>query len=125
MVVVREEARMSRNVLAECVGWSLRKGFVLVLAVEVVLASRRALVTVVRAAAQAVVLTSAPRIRMSLRPRMWVALAVTKARMTPEPVPTSRTSGLDEVGGKRDCRKLVSDDDERVSRKRKESSAGS
>ena len=109
MEVVREEGRMSRNVLAASIGCSLVEVAALVPVTGVVLAIWRALVTVVRAAEQAVVLTSTPSVKMSLRPRMWDALAATKARITPEPVPTSRTSGLDELGGKRECRKLVSD----------------
>ena len=66
---------------------------------------------------------------MSCRPKMVEALAVRKARTTPEPVPTSRTRGV-VVGAlavlaKRWDRKVLSEDEESVSRRRKESSDGS
>jgi hypothetical protein len=79
-------------------------------------------------------LTSIPRVSTSRRAKRVWAWAVRKARTTPEPGPISRRSGVGEsseflIWGeeveKRVARKAVSEEEESVSRRRKESSAGS
>lgn len=71
-------------------------------------------------------LMSTPRVRMSCRPRRVRAWAAMNARTTPEPVPTSRIVGIGACeGGNLALRNSVSGLDDRVSRRRKESSAGS
>lgn len=89
-----------------------------------------ALETVRLVAAQAKGETSMAVVRTCGVPKMVEAWAVRKAITTPEPGPTSRTKGVpgwgeEEEEEKRDERKAVSEGEERVSSRRKESSAGS
>ena len=87
--------------------------------------------TVSDVALQANSLTSMPSASTLLVPRRVLAWAATKARTTPEPVPTSRTRGQvvlasrGSVGLKRCFRNATSESEDRVSRRKKESSAGS
>lgn len=81
--------------------------------------------TVCEAALQAKLLMSVPRVSMSCRPNMLRALAATKANTTPEPTPTSSTSGGTDDSGKRFDKNAHSLTDDKVSSKRYESSAGS
>lgn len=98
---------------------------------EVEAFSETALETVRLVAAQAKGETSMAVVRTCVLPKMVEACAVRKAITTPEPGPTSRTNGAGEgeeegLGeAKRDERKAVSEGDESVSSRRKESSAGS
>lgn len=92
--------------------------------------SETALETVRLVAAQAKGDTSMAVDKTCGLPKMVEACAVRKAITTPEPGPTSRTKGAGEgeegLGeAKRDERKAVSEGDESVSSRRKESSAGS
>lgn len=77
-----------------------------------------AIMTVFCVAIVAWLFISTPSERMSDRPKMWDALAVTKARTTPDPVPISVTIGDGVVGGKCVVRNAVSVEEERVSRRR-------
>ena len=51
-----------------------------------------------RVARQALRFTSVPKVRISLRPKICCEFPATKPRTTPEPVPTSTTSGDVEDG---------------------------
>lgn len=86
-----------------------------------------AMETVFEVEVQAKLLTSTPRVRMCGVLKIVRAWAVRKAMTTPEPGPTSRINGVGWEGVVLNLeeRKAVSEGEERVSRRRNESSAGS
>ena len=83
--------------------------------------------TVLTVAEEAKGLISVERVRTSGREKMAGAWVVRDERMVPEPVPTSRTSGVGErarIGQKREERKDVCAGQDSVSRRRYVSSEG-